>query len=230
MSSSDTILVVAAHPDDEVLGCGGVIARHVAEGAVVHVFFAADGETSRPGVGHSAEARVEARRAAAIRACRILGAQPPQFLPFEDQLLDRVALLDINQAIESRAKAIAPTVVYTHHAGDLNLDHRLVAQATLTAFRPAPGQSVRAIYGFETLSSTEWSFGSTGPAFHPSRFVDIGKWLRAKIDALAEYGGEMRAFPHPRSRRGVEALAALRGATVGVIAAEAFTIYRDVAR
>jgi LmbE family N-acetylglucosaminyl deacetylase len=212
------IMVIAAHPDDEVLGCGGTIARHAAEGDEVHIVFLADGETSRT------MAAKRNRNMAALAASKILGAQPPVFFDWNDQMLDTVPLLRITQGIEEQIAKIKPDVAYIHHAGDLNLDHRIAHQAAVTALRPLPGASCRAIYAFEVLSSTEW-----GAGFAPTHFVDIADApMRRKIKALECYAEEMRDSPHPRSFGVVNSLAHYRGATVGVPAAEAFMTIRTI--
>lgn len=220
---TETILACVAHADDETLGCGGTLAAHVTRGDHVHCLIVADGVTSRQG---DALTSVVERDDAASHAMECLGVAPPIRLGWPDQRLDTVSLLNIVQAIETHAARIKPTIVYTHHADDLNRDHELVARAVLTAFRPFPDQTVRAIYGFETLSSTEWAFAA--PAFKPNRFVDISRTLSAKMSAIEAYDSEMRAFPHARSREAVRALAALRGATVGLEAAEAFVVLRAI--
>lgn len=212
------VMVIAAHPDDEVLGCGGTIYKHDRMGDDVHLLFIADGETSRTIKGRWN------RNIQALRASQILGAKPPVFCDWSDQLLDTLPLLQITQRIEQEVQKIGPQIVYTHHAGDLNLDHRLVHQATLTALRPLPGGWKPDIFGFEVLSSTEW-----GTGFFPSHFVDITGLPSAKKDAaLREYEIEMRPFPHPRSHVAVAALATIRGATVGFPRAEAFTTIRTI--
>lgn len=216
-----TVLVIAAHPDDEALGCGGAIARHAGQGEDVHVLFLADGVTSRDETG---EADVEKRRAAALAAAKALGAKPPRFAGMPDNKLDTVPLLDVVKAVEEALTETVPDVVYTHHGGDLNVDHGIVHRAALTACRPQPGCPVRAIYAFEVPSSTEWN----DSVFIPNRFVDIGATLDAKMKALACYAGEMRPFPHPRSLEAIEALARWRGASAGLEAAEAFHIIRQV--
>jgi LmbE family N-acetylglucosaminyl deacetylase len=223
-----TVLVCAAHPDDEVLGCGGTMARHVDRGDTVHVIFVADGIGARKGSSAEHERALVERREAAENAARVIGCQTPHHLDFPDQRLDTIPLLDITQSIEALLTTIRPDLIYTHHEGDLNADHRLVSEATMTAVRPTPGQGVVAVYGFETLSSTEWVFHSRGTAFRPNRFVGIETTLGRKLDALRAYRAEMRAFPHPRSYKTVEALATLRGSTVGLAAAEAFTVLREV--
>jgi LmbE family N-acetylglucosaminyl deacetylase len=225
-----TVVVCAAHPDDEALGCGGVMARHAREGDAVHVIFAADGVGARSIGNALSEQQSRERQEAAKRAAKILGARPPIFLDFPDQRLDSFPLLDLVQRIEQAVQDLRPAVVYTHHIGDLNMDHRRVAEAVMVAFRPLPGSTVTAIYGFETLSSTEWAAGGPSAQFHPVRYVGITDDLDRKLEALRQYDAEMRAPPHPRSYAAVQALAALRGATVGVAAAEAFTVLRDVLR
>lgn len=220
------ILVVAAHPDDEVLGCGGTIARHAATGDSVHILFLADGVTARAGEERSA-AKIEARAEAARAAARTMGAEPPRFAGLPDNRLDGVDLLDVVKLVEVAVAELRPVVVYTHHVGDLNVDHRIVHQAVVTACRPLPESCVRAVYAFETVSSTEWAY-SRGHAFHAARFVEITDQLETKKQALSCYASEMRAFPHARSIENIEALARLRGASVGVGAAEAFVVVREI--
>ncbi len=220
---TDRVLVCAAHPDDETLGCGGVIARHCEAGEEVHVLFVADGVTAR---GSATGEEIQKRREAASAALQVLGAKPPIFLNFADQKLDSAPLLDIIRRIEDIAGAVRPSLVYTHHAGDLNFDHQIVSRATLTALRPVPGQKASRIYGFEVLSSTEWAFGS--PAFAPVRFVNIAATFAKKMAALRCYDFEMRSPPHPRSYKAVEALAVYRGGAAGFDYAEAFTILREM--
>lgn len=225
MLDAQTILVVAAHPDDEALGCGGTMARFAAQGAAAHVLFLSDGVNARGGV---ADGAVEERRRMGDRAAEVLGARPPAYLSFPDNRMDAVNLLDIVVAIERHASALRPDAIFTHYAHDLNIDHRRCAQAVVTAFRPMPGQPVRSIYGFEVASSTEWAFGAAGPEFAPNVYFDVSDHLQKKIAALHIYAEEMRPFPHPRSVGGVEALARWRGASVGVAAAEAFSLMRWV--
>ncbi len=222
--TAKTVLIVAAHPDDEVLGCGGTMARRVEDGDQVHVVFMADGATSR--ASPSDRGYIEERNMAALKACQILGAQSPEFLGFPDNQMDSIALLDVIQAIENVIDKIQPTVVYTHHGGDLNVDHQITHQGVMTACRPQPGVSVREIYSFEVLSSTEWAAPSAATVFVPNCFVDIEKVLDQKQSALEAYNVEMRRFPHSRSIEAVVALATLRGVSVGMVAAEGFKIER----
>jgi len=218
------VLVVAAHPDDEALGCGGTIARLTGAGCEVSVLFLSDGVNARGAVSADALAR---RHRMGDAAAAVLGAARPTYLDFPDNRLDGVELLEVVAAIERHAARVRPDAVLTHFAGDLNVDHRICAQAVATAFRPVPGQTVRAILGFEVASSTEWAYGVAGPGFAPTAFVDISAQLGAKLAALAAYADEMRPFPHARSIEAVEAAARWRGAGVGVAAAESFVVMRQ---
>ena len=219
-----TVLLVAAHADDEALGCGGTIARHVEEGDAVHLVLMADGVHSRR---ESSETDLARRIEASKRAQSILGISFSQSLELPDNKMDSVPLLEIVQKLEPILKEIQPSVVYTHHHGDLNIDHRLTHAAVMTACRPVPGSSVREIYGFEVLSSTEWATQQDSP-FLPNYFVDITQQLGTKLDALEAYAEEMRKTPHSRSMAHVEVLAHHRGYGVGVDAAEAFEVYRII--
>ncbi|CAD5257040.1 MULTISPECIES: PIG-L deacetylase family protein [Halomonadaceae] len=218
------VLVVAAHTDDEALGCGGTIARHVAEGDSVHAVFLADGVTSRPKASTN---DIEERYEAAAKAQKVLGIRRTYMLGFPDQRTDSVPFLEVVQALEKVIQEIRPEVIYTHHYGDLNVDHRIAHQAVMTVCRPVPGSSFREIYAFEVLSSTEWnSPGSL--SFVPNVFVDISAHLETKIKALEAYGLEMREEPHSRSIINAKRQSEYRGASVGVRAAEGLMLIRRV--
>lgn len=218
------VLVVAAHSDDEALGCGGTIARHTAEGDIVHVIFLTNGVGARS--VDILDTRAADRRQAAERAMVVLGVTSSSHFDFPDNGLDSVALLDVVQAIEPVIANFKPNTIYTHFAHDLNIDHRICHQAVLTACRPQPSHPVRAIYEFEVASSTEWSFSEI--AFQPQHFVDISQHFDTKLRALSEYAEELRPPPHPRSDRSIEALARWRGANVGCAMAEAFRVVRQI--
>jgi LmbE family N-acetylglucosaminyl deacetylase len=218
-----SVLAIVAHADDEVLGAGGTLARLAHNGEVVDILILADGVGARGSVEGAARRAEAARRAAAC-----LGARDPIMLGLQDNRLDSLDLLDITQQIERVLEELRPRDIYTHHAGDLNIDHAICHRAVLTAARPIPGRSVRRIYAMEIASSTEWAAPGSHTAFVPSRFVDISGFINQKRLALEAYAEEMRPFPHARSFEAVEALARWRGATAGMPAAEAFVVIRDL--
>ena len=222
---SGPVLVVAAHPDDEALGCGGTIARWAKEGRAVHVLILADGETARADASGWA---CDDRKANADAAAAVLGCASVKQVGLPDNRMDRLELLDIVQRIEAAITAYQPESVLTHHAGDVNIDHRITHQAVVTACRPQPGHPVKELLFFEVPSSTEWQTPGSAPAFLPNCFVDVSGSIDLKLAALKCYESEMRPFPHPRSAVAVTALAGWRGATVGVLAAEAFIQGRRV--
>ena len=226
MQIEQTILVIAAHPDDEVLGCGGTLAKLAGEGAEIHLAFLADGVGARSTGSAPVTPELTQRRQAAQAAARILGAASVHFDDLPDNRLDSIPLLDIVQRVEALIDRHRPGTVFTHHAGDLNLDHRRVHQAVMTACRPQRGHPVRTLLCFEVPSSTEWQPPGSGAPFTPHWFVDIGATLARKLATLDAYAVELRDWPHPRSRQGVEHLARWRGATVGCEAAEAFMLAR----
>ena len=219
-----SILVVAAHPDDEVLGCGGYIAARVKSGDEVVVTFLSDGVTSRD--KNLGIAEIETRRHAARSASQVLGVKDVSFGDFPDNKLDSVPVLEVIKTIESVIRRVQPSIVVTHFGGDLNIDHRIVNQAVVTSCRPTSGQCVKQIMFFEIPSSTEWQIPSKEGAFIPNWFEDISESLNAKIKALEQYAFELRDWPHPRSVEGVKYLAHWRGASCGVNAAEAFILGR----
>lgn len=226
---SQSILILAAHPDDEVLGCGGTIAKLADQGAIVHVAFLADGVFSRVGDAVAQQKEVHVRRAAAKKACDILRVKSVSFGEFSDNRMDTVALLDITKVLEELIAEHKPEVVFTHHAGDVNIDHRCIHEAVVTACRPQRGHPVKTLLCFEVPSSTEWQLPGSAPVFAPNWFVDISDTIERKLAALDAYATELRDWPHPRSLQGVDHLARWRGATVGVDAAEAFMLGRQLA-
>jgi N-acetylglucosamine malate deacetylase 1 len=220
------ILVVAAHPDDEVLGCGGTIRKHIDAGDEVSVVFMADGVTSRRTIDR--EEAIAKREADSEKACSILGVKDPVFLRLRDNRMDAEAFLDIVHMMENVINKFCPQVIYTHHGGDLNIDHRITHQVVMTACRPLPESLVREIYSFEVPSSTEWSSKSMGSSFQPTMFVDISGSWEIKTQALKEYDGELLEYPHSRSIEGIEALVRWRGVSAGCSYAEAFIVERII--
>jgi N-acetylglucosamine malate deacetylase 1 len=202
MQMTDSALIVVAHPDDEVLGCGGTIAKLANEGTLVHVVFLADGISSRENGTTLQFDQLKARRVAAKTACDILGVRSVSFGDFPDNRMDTVAMLDITQNIERHISANSPKTVITHHSGDVNVDHRRTLEAVITACRPQVGHPVKSILSFEVPSSTEWQFPGFAPAFQPNWFVDISSTIDRKMEALNAYAVELRSWPHPRSHRG----------------------------
>lgn len=225
------ILVVAAHPDDETLGCGATIARMAQEGNSVHILILGEGITSREkkvseGTCHRKLAQLHRQ---AKLAAKILHARSIKILNFPDNRFDTVALLDLVKAVENEKRRLRPEIVLTHHGQDLNVDHRLTCQAVLTACRPVTRESVREIYSFEIPSSTEWQAQSKKKVFCPTFYIELKKkHLAAKIRALKVYSSELKPFPHPRSIKAIDALAKWRGSNAGVSYAECFEIIRKI--
>lgn len=228
MKSHRKILVVAAHPDDEILGCGATTAKHVAQGDRVWTLILGEGVTSRAGLSASGKkAELKKLRASARKANNLLGVERLILESFADNRFDTVARLDLVHAIESVISQFAPERIYTHSSCDLNVDHQLVCEAVRTACRPLPGSAVRRVLSFEVPSSTEWRL-DPAHAFHPNIFIDVQGFLDKKLAALSAYRGEMRPFPHPRSEEYIRALSRTRGGQSGLLAAEAFCLMRSV--
>jgi len=222
-------LVIASHPDDEVLGCGGTIARLAAEGHEVYIAILGEGISSRyPQREHADPLLLKTLRACGHRVAKLLGAKELFLYDLPDNRFDTIPLLDIVKIIHGLVEKLTPEVIYTHHSGDLNIDHTLVCRATLTATRPVAGGPVKAVYAYEVPSSTEWAFQKSGSQFHPNLFLDIGQTLEMKIQGMQLYESEARLFPHPRSPEVLRANACRWGSVVGLKAAEVFEIIRDV--
>lgn len=217
-----TILAIAAHSDDEALGCAGTLARHSAQRDNVHIIFMTNGVGARQSVNPDDEVK---RNSSAENAAKLLKARSVSYLSFPDNAMDSVSLLSITQELETLISRIQPEVIYTHHHGDLNIDHRLTQQAVLTACRPLPESSIKEIYAFEVLSSTEWQQPGVN-AFTPDVFVDISEHIKDKMNVIEQYSDEMRESPHSRSKENVKALALYRGHCSGVQYAEAFKLIR----
>jgi LmbE family N-acetylglucosaminyl deacetylase len=229
MAAPSRVLVIAAHPDDEVLGCGGTAARLVAEGHEVHFAILGEGMTSRhPQRADSDESELAILHQQALAAAAKVGVKNVVLHKLPDNRLDAVPLLEVVKLVEDLVDRVQPDVVYTHHPGDLNVDHGVIHRAVLTATRPTAGQSVREIYAFEVPSSTEWAFQRIEPSFRPNVFVDITRTIEAKIAAMECYETEARTFPHPRSPEALRASATRWGSVVGCAAAEAFELVRSV--
>ncbi len=222
------VLVVAAHPDDEVLGCGGTMARLAREGYEVFTLILGEGVRSRyeknedsPDIGDA----MDTLKKQALEANRILGVKEVFFSDLPDNRFDSVDLLDIVKVVERFKKEVKPQIIFTHSRADLNIDHRITYKAVVTATRPMSGESVRAVYSFEVLSSTEWKYPQE---FFPNLYFDVGDTIGLKLEAMGVYSSELREFPHPRSLEGIKVKATQRGMEVGLKYAEAFEVVRDV--
>ena len=218
------ILVVVAHPDDESIAMAGTIARHVSDGETVFGVYLTNGVGSR---GATSE-NILNRAVAADLAAKEIGLEWMGKLEFSDNGLDSVPLLKVVQAIEGIKALVNPSLVYTHHFGDLNIDHKITFEATMTAFRPQPNESCREIRTFEVPSSTDYgSFGAYN-SFAPNLFLDIEPYWTKKKAALAHYMMEMHDSPHSRSLEGLDVLSKIRGMSVGLHRAEAFNVIRKI--
>lgn len=219
-----TILVIAAHPDDELLGAGGALIKHRLAGDSVHALILGAGVLSR--VQGSAADRDTLRNESSA-AHKVVGFSTATFGDFPDNEYDTISLLKITKYVEDGIRTVKPHVVYTHHEHDLNIDHRITFQAVLTASRPCNTDAPESLYTFETLSSTEWQ-SKGAHQFCPSTYVDVSEVLLEKQKALACYKSEMRQHPHSRSLEGVKILAQFRGLESGLALAEAFHLVREI--
>jgi len=222
-----SILVIAAHPDDEVLGCGGAVARLVNEGHKAYVLILGEGITARGSKRSVAKFKKEIRelKVQAKRANKIIGVSNIFHYEFPDNRFDSVALLDIVKIIEKVKNKVNPYTVFTHHYNDLNVDHRITYSAVLAACRPLKGDTVKEIYSFEIPSSTEWNYPNK---FNPNCFIDISQTLELKIKALQCYRAELKKFPHPRSEEVLRVISRKWGSVVGYDYIEAFELIRRI--
>lgn len=216
--SNEVVLVVVAHPDDEVLGMGGTIHKLGLLGSRVRVVFLSEGISAREKIRES----LENRRAAATNALKHLNCLDVHFYDFPDNSMDAIPLIEIVKTIEKHISEFHPTILFSHFPNDLNVDHRITSQACLVAARPKVNCKIKSMFYFEVQSSTEWNFGAT--QFVPTLFVDITNSFESKMNAFKEYKVEIEDFPEARSLAGAEARSVVRGVTVGVSNAEAFQI------
>lgn len=228
-SQFQKILVVAAHPDDEVLGCGGTIAKHTKKGDKVYCLFLGRGKASRNLENKSSTEKEQAvLEREAHKAAEILGISEIIFKDYPDQRYDTIPFLEIVKTIEEVKNKIKPDIVFTHHQGDLNLDHQITFKAVLTACRPLKKETVKKLYSFEVPSSTEWGTPKKKDYFIPTIFVDISDTFDKKIEALNVYKSEIKDYPHPRSVKGIEIIARRWGIVVGKELVEAFELVREI--
>jgi LmbE family N-acetylglucosaminyl deacetylase len=217
-----SILIVVAHSDDESIGMGGTIAMHSSKGEKVYGVYLTNGVGAR----NITDGSTSKRALAAENAAKELGLEWVGKFDFPDNNLDSVSLLEIIKAIEKIKEKIKPSMVYTHHFGDLNIDHKIVFEATLTAFRPQPNEMCREIRTFEIPSATDYGAFGASNIFVPNLYIDIDNFWDAKLSALKYYGDEIREVPHARSLKGIDALSQVRGMSVGMHRAEAFSVIR----
>lgn len=223
MPSKNKILVVAAHPDDELLGVGGTLLKHIDQGDEVSVLILGDGESSK-----DYGADIDKRSVMARNVADFIGAKNLILKKLPDQQFDSIPILDIIKQIETVVTQVQPNIIYTHCPTDLNIDHRLACEATLVACRPQPNFPVKKILAFETLSSTEWQIKDGANMFCPTHYENIEKYIDKKLKALKIYTDELREYPHPRSEQGIKTLAQYRGMEVGYQSAEAFQLIRNL--
>lgn len=228
------ILIVSAHPDDEIIGMGGTL-KKLSKDNDIKVLFLADGITARKQGGFknsneykttenqkkSMKKEIEKRKEHAKNALDVLGIKQTKFLDHPDNELDLVPFLKIVKEIEKEVMKTKCGIIFTHHHNDLNIDHRLAYEASITAARPLENSNVNSIISFEAISSSDWR---QPYSFKPNLFIDISKELSQKIMALKKYKNEIRKFPHPRSKEALEAMAIRWGSLYGYKAAEAFEI------
>jgi len=219
------ILIIAAHPDDEILGCGGTIAK-LAKNNNIYALILGEGITSRS--SDNSEEKLKKLKEDAKKAQKILGIENSYFERFPDNSFDSIPLLKIVKKIEEYLNKINPDVIFTHHHSDLNIDHRITFQAVFTCCRPQPSFHHPDIYCFEIPSSTDWQILTGEAMFKPNIFIDISETIDQKLKALENYKSEMRDYPHTRSLKGVKIMAQNWGRKVGKNFIEAFELVRSV--
>lgn len=222
-----SILIVAAHPDDEVLGCGGMIAKY-SRNNEIYTLILGTGITSRDiSEGQKREHLAKIKKDAE-EANKLLGIRKLFLMNLPDNRFDSISLLGITKIIESKIKSVKPDVIFTHHSGDLNVDHRLTFEAVLTATRPLEHCPVKEIYSFEIPSSTEWRFSKDKANFAPNVFENIAETIDVKLKAMEIYESEIRKYPHPRSPEALKVISQRWGIVCGLKYAEAFMLIRMI--
>ena len=220
-------LIIAAHPDDEVLGCGGTIAKSSPNNDT-YTLILGEGATSRDITERQKKEDVNRLRKEAEHANKIIGVKKVFFESFPDNKFDTISLLSMVKTVERYVQKIKPEVIYTHHRGDLNIDHRITFDAVLTACRPVENNPVKKILSFEVPSSTEWNIQMASTSFNPNVFEDITKTIDRKVEAMSVYQTEVRLPPHPRSIEKIKAFAEARGGAAGMYYAEDFMLIREL--
>ena len=221
----NNVLIVVPHTDDESIAMGGTIKKHINKGDVVSAISMTDGVGARDNLTN--ENKIF-RKNSAILASQILGFNWIDSFEFADNKLDTYPLIEIVKCIESVKNKIKPNIVYTSSPSDLNIDHRILANAVLTAFRPQPYESCKEIRFFEVASATDFGHHSVTGKFLPNLFISIEEEWPYKLKALDAYKSEIRDFPHSRSKEGIKNLAEYRGKQIGIPMAEAFEVIRKL--
>lgn len=224
------ILVVVAHPDDEILGMGGTIAKLSAQGKDVHVLIVTDGSSAQYRDSADLQQIIEAKKLETKNACDCVGVKSIHYGGLPDMRLDVTPHIQVNRAIEKVVDEIEPDAIFTHFYGDVNLDHQCVFKSVMVAARPVADQVVKEVYCFDVPSSTEWNAFNTATMFMPNVAVDIEKFAEQKYAALAEYKTELREFPHPRSIEHIRRQDEANGLKVGLRSAENFMLIRKVVK
>lgn len=224
---SKRILIIVAHPDDEVLGCFGTVARLIKEGYEAYTLILGEGKTSRDEIRkvENKENEIKVLNTEMQRANNTIGIKKVFVESFPDNRFDSVDLLDIIKVILKVKDEIKPDIIFTHYEHDLNIDHQITYKAVITATRPMKEECVKEIYSFEILSSTEWNYPLS---FSPNTFFDISETLDLKISAMKEYQSELCIYPHPRSLKGIKLNAKYQGMRVGKKYVEAFKSIRII--
>ncbi|MCK5013462.1 MAG: PIG-L family deacetylase [Candidatus Omnitrophica bacterium] len=227
MAEKKRILVVAAHPDDEILGCGATIARMIKEGCEAHTLILGEGVTSRDEQrdADSRKAEIEELKGHVHKANKIIGVEDAILKDLPDNRFDSLPLLDIVKIVEEVKKDIRPDIIFTHYQNDLNVDHQITYRAVITATRPMTDETVKEIYSFEVASSTEWNYPLT---FSPDVFIDVSETIDLKLKSLEQYITEMKDSDHPRSLKGAEHRAKSWGIKTGLPYVEAFKLVRII--
>ncbi|KLE01000.1 PIG-L family deacetylase [Aliarcobacter butzleri] len=224
---SKKILIVVAHPDDEVLGCFGTVARLIKEGYEAYTLILGEGKTSRDEkrVVENKKDEIEILNSEIKRANDTIGIKKTFIYNFADNRFDSVDLLDIVKVISKVKEEIKPDIIFTHYENDLNIDHTITYKAVLTATRPMKNECVKEIYSFEILSSTEWNYPIS---FSPDVYFDIEDFIDIKLEAMKKYYSELCEYPHPRSLEGIKLNAQYNGMRVGKKYVEAFKCIRII--
>jgi LmbE family N-acetylglucosaminyl deacetylase len=216
-------LVIAPHPDDEILGCGGVIARLADEGGEVHVAVVTKGQEPAFTATMTATVRAEAEA-----AHRHLGVFKTHWLDQPAAMLAETPHADLNAALRAIVQDVLPQTLLVPFVGDIHLDHQLIFLSALVAARPHQPDFPTTILAYETVSETNWNAPYVTPGFRPQVFVDIGSQLQRKLEAMAMFRSQLRDFPHERSLETLKALAVIRGTSMHRSAAEAFVSIRQI--